>query len=267
MANVPRLTQQVIEQSARILGECATGDEITRMFADIGVVDNSCESTKWRRINSVLWQTQNQDGNATKFVLFVKRILAPVRYIGKTIEFKQKLDAINPILAFDGLKYNEDGEFRLISPIKSLTAAELKANSLRIQLVDRNAHAEVLKYCTAELVANDAFHAIFEACKGLFERIRRMSGLSLDGNQLIETAFGGERPVMALNSLQTQTERSEQAGLMFLLRGCASACRNPVAHEPRVLWAGSDEDALDSLVLVSLLHKKLDKCVKTGYVR
>ena len=34
-----------------------------------------------------------------------------------------------------------------------------------------------------------------------------------------------------------------------------SACRNPVAHEPRVLWAGKDEDALDSLVLISLFHK------------
>lgn len=30
-----------------------------------------------------------------------------------------------------------------------------------------------------------------------------------------------------------------------------------------MLWAGSDEDALDSLVLISLLHKKLDKCVRT----
>jgi hypothetical protein len=36
-----------------------------------------------------------------------------------------------------------------------------------------------------------------------------------------------------------------------------------ITHEPRVLWAGSDEDALDSLALISLLHKKLDRCVRT----
>ena len=90
-----------------------------------------------------------------------------------------------------------------------------------------------------------------------------MSGSTLDGNRLIESVFGGTMPILALNTLQTQTERDEQSGLMSLLKGCASACRNPIAHEPRVLWAGSDEDALDSLVLVSLLHKKLDRCVRT----
>lgn len=263
MSNIPKLTQQVIEQSARILGECGTGDEITRMFHDIGVVDDSGESTKWRRINTVLWRAQQRDGNATRFIEFVQRMLSPVRYVGRADCFKADIESLNQIICFNGLRYGEDGSFRRISPTTTLTEAERRANSLRVQLVNRNAHAEVLKYCTAELVANDAFHAIFEACKGVFERIRTMSGSTLDGNRLIESVFGGAMPILALNTLQTQTERDEQSGLMSLLKGCASACRNPIAHEPRVLWAGSDEDALDSLVLISLLHKKLDRCVRT----
>ena len=263
MANIPKLTQQVIEQSSRLLGECGTGDEITRMFQDIGVVDDSGESTKWRRINAVLWRAQQRDGNATRYIEFVQRMLAPVRYIGKSDCFKCTVEQLNQIISFDGLKYNDDGTFIRISPTMTLSAAERRANSLRVQLINRNAHAEVLKYCTAELVANDAFHAIFEACKGMFERIRSLSGSTLDGNRLIELVFGGAMPILALNTLQTQTERDEQSGFMSLLKGCVSACRNPIAHEPRVLWAGSDEDALDSLVLISLLHKKLDKCVKT----
>lgn len=266
MSNIPKLTQQVIEQSARILGECGTGDEITRMFQDIGIVDDSGESTKWRRINTVLWRAQQRDGNATRFIEFVQRMLSPVRYVGRADCFKADIESLNQVICFDGLRYGEDGSFRRISPTTTLTEAERRANSLRVQLVNRNAHAEVLKYCTAELVANDAFHAIFEACKGVFERIRTMSGSTLDGNRLIESVFGGAMPILALNTLQTQTERDEQSGLMSLLKGCASACRNPIAHEPRVLWAGSDEDALDSLVLVSLLHKKLDRCVKTHCV-
>ncbi|MBR2982417.1 MAG: TIGR02391 family protein [Kiritimatiellae bacterium] len=266
MSSIPKLTQQVIEQSARILGECGTGDEITRMFQDIGIVDDSGESTKWRRINSVLWRAQQRDGNATRFIEFVQRMLAPVRYIGRSDYFKSVVEQLNQIISFDGLQYNDNGTFIRISPTMTLSAAERRANSLRVQLVNRNAHAEVLKYCTAELVANDAFHAIFEACKGVFERIRTMSGSTLDGSRLIESVFGGTMPILALNTLQTQTERDEQSGLMSLLKGCASACRNPIAHEPRVLWAGSDEDALDSLVLVSLLHKKLDRCVKTHCV-
>ena len=263
MSNIPKLTQQVIEQSARILGECGTGDEITRMFHDIGVVDDSGESTKWRRINTVLCRAQQRDGNATRFIEFVQRMLSPVRYVGRADCFKADIESLNQVICFDGLRYGEDGSFRYISPTTTLTEAERRANSLRVQLVNRNAHAEVLKYCTAELVANDAFHAIFEACKGVFERIRTMSGSTLDGNRLIESVFGGAMPILALNTLQTQTERDEQSGLMSLLKGCASACRNPIAHEPRVLWAGSDEDALDSLVLISLLHKKLDRCVRT----
>lgn len=263
MLNISKLTQQVIEQSARILGECGTGDEITRMFQDIGVVDNSGESTKWRRINSVLWRAQQRDGNATRFIEFAQRMLAPVRYVGRGDSFKADIESLNQVICFDGLRYGEDGSFCRISPTTTLTEAERRANSLRVQLVNRNAHAEVLKYCTAELVANDAFHAIFEACKGIFERIRSLSGSALDGTRLIESMFGGTMPILALNTLQTQTERDEQSGLMFLLKGCASACRNPIAHEPRVLWAGSDEDALDSLVLISLLHKKLDRCVRT----
>lgn len=263
MSNIPKLTQQVIEQSARILGECGTGDEITRMFQDIGVVDDSGESTKWRRINSVLWRVQQRDGNATRFIEFVQRMLAPVRYVGRGDSFKADIESLNQVICFDGLRYGEDGSFCRISPTTTLTEAERRANSLRVQLVNRNTHAEVLKYCTAELVANDVFHAIFEACKGVFERIRTMSGSTLDGNRFIESVFGGAMPILALNTLQTQTERDEQSGLMSLLKGCASACRNPIAHEPRVLWAGSDEDALDSLVLISLLHKKLDRCVRT----
>ena len=266
MSSIPKLTQQVIEQSARILGECGTGNEITRMFQDIGIVDDSGESTKWRRINTVLWSAQQRDGNATRFIEFVQRMLSPVRYVGRADCFKADIESLNQVICFDGLRYGEDGSFRRISPTTTLTEAERRANSLRVQLVNRNAHAEVLKYCTAELVANDAFHAIFEACKGVFERIRTMSGSTLDGNRLIESVFGGAMPILALNTLQTQTERDEQSGLMSLLKGCASACRNPIAHEPRVLWAGSDEDALDSLVLVSLLHKKLDRCVKTHCV-
>lgn len=263
MSDIPKLTQQVIEQSARLLGECGTGDEISRMFQDIGIVDDSGESTKWRRINTALWRAQQRDGNATRFIEFVQRMLAPVRYVGRGGRFKADIESLNQVISFDGLRYDDDGSFCRVSPTTTLTEAERRANSLRMQLVNRNAHAEVLKYCTAELVANDAFHAIFEACKGLFERIRSLSGATLDGTQLIESVFSGTMPILALNTLQTRTERDEQSGLMSLLKGCASACRNPIAHEPRVLWAGSDADALDSLVLISLLHKKLDRCVRT----
>ncbi len=41
------------------------------------------------------------------------------------------------------------------------------------------------------------------------------------------------------------------------------AVRNPLAHEPKLLWQG-EEDAADYLSLISLLHRKLDGAVVTG---
>ena len=35
------------------------------------------------------------------------------------------------------------------------------------------------------------FHAVFEACKGLFQRIRELSGVEADGANLIDRVFLG----------------------------------------------------------------------------
>jgi len=48
-----------------------------------------------------------------------------------------------------------------------------------------------------------------------------------------------------------------------MLRGIFGAFRNPTAHEPRVTWFLSEQDALDALSAMSLLHRKLDNCVAT----
>jgi len=120
----------------------------------------------------------------------------------------------------------------------------------------------VLKYCKIELMQDNYFHAVFEATKGLAQRIRDMSGIQADGAALIDRVFSIEQPVLAFNTLQTDTEKSEHKGLAALLKGCFAAARNPLAHEPKILWDGED-DAADYLSLISLLHRKLDDCVPT----
>lgn len=107
------------------------------------------------------------------------------------------------------------------------------------------------------------FHAVFEAAKGLAQRIRDLSGVQLDGVALVDRVFAIERPMLAINSLQTETEKSEHKGFALLLKGCFAAVRNPLAHEPKLLWQG-EEDAADYFSLISLLHRKLDDCVRTG---
>jgi len=114
---------------------------------------------------------------------------------------------------------------------------------------------------TRELVADDCFGAVFEATKGLAQRIRQMTGLDLDGYRLVDAAFGGQAPMVALNSLRSDTERNEQTGLANLMRGMFSAFRNPTAHEPRVSWHVAEPDALDLLSTLSLVHRRLDAAV------
>jgi uncharacterized protein (TIGR02391 family) len=88
-----------------------------------------------------------------------------------------------------------------------------------------------------------------------------MTDLHSDGAALIDAAFSIEDPILFFNSLQTESERSEHKGFAQLLKGCFGAIRNPLAHEPKILWEG-ENDAADYLTLVSLLHRKLDRCVK-----
>ncbi len=125
-------------------------------------------------------------------------------------------------------------------------------------------HPEVLKYCRTELLQDNYFHAVFEASKGLAQRIRELSGIHEDGAKLVDQVFAIDRPILAVNTLRTETEKSEHKGFAALLKGCFAAVRNPLAHEPKILWEGED-DAADYLSLISLLHRKLDGCVRTGF--
>jgi uncharacterized protein (TIGR02391 family) len=94
-------------------------------------------------------------------------------------------------------------------------------------------HAQVFHYCNAELLAEDCFHAVFEAVKGLAQRVRDMSGIDADGARLIDAAFGGPQPAIAFTALRTETDVNEQRGLVNLMKGLFGAVRNPQAHTPK----------------------------------
>jgi len=170
------------------------------------------------------------------------------------------------VLAFSGIEYGSDGEFRQREAARTLDEAERRVRTIQAKFQGRRVHPEVLKYCRVELMQDNYFHAVFEAAKGLAERIREMSEVELDGAALVDAVFSIERPLLAINSLRTETEKSEHKGFAMLLKGCFSAVRNPLAHQPRILWEGED-DAADYLSLISLLHRKLDESFPTGIER
>lgn len=262
MAKVAPFSEAQLEALAKVLGDCGTGSEISRVLEACGIVDNSGESTKWRRLYWVFFQSQKEYGCANRVLDFICKFLAPVRFVGRSEEFESCRHELNQVLALCGLEYGADGLFRRVEQAETLQEAERRVGIIRAKLRGRRIHPEVEKYCRAELMQQNYFHAVFEATKGLFQRIRDMTGVQEDGAVLIDKVFSINHPLLAFNALQTENECSEHKGFALLLKGCYAAIRNPRAHRPKILWQEED-DVADLLTLISLLHRKLDDCFPT----
>lgn len=70
--------------------------------------------------------------------------------------------------------------------------------------------------------------------------------------------------VLVLKPLTTDSEKSEQMGFGNLLIGLFGTVSNPLAHAPKTNWLMSEQDVLDILTLVSLIHRKLDGTQKAA---
>ena len=262
MSKVECIPEEQIEGLAKVLGECGSGSDITRVLKNLTLSDNSGESTKWKRLYWVFLDIQKRDRCANQVLHFIMTFLAPARFVGRQQMFEQSRVELNAILAFSGLEFGADGQFNRTKTARTLDEAERRVETIRLKFQDRRLHPEVVKYCKAELMQENYFHAVFEATKGLAQRIRDMADVQGDGSALVDRVFSIERPLLAMNTLQSDTEKSEHKGFAALIKGCFGAVRNPLAHEPKILWQGED-DAADYLSLISLLHRKLDDCVPT----
>ena len=83
----------------------------------------------------------------------------------------------------------------------TLGEAARLAGRLQTELRRRGAHPEATRYCEEELLRRSTFHAMFEATKGLAERLRALSGAhDIDGTELVDPCFGtkGGDPVLTL---------------------------------------------------------------------
>ena len=150
------------------------------------------------------------------------------------------------------------GQFKKIAESKTISEAEQKANRLKSKLEQRNAHDLIFTFCRAELLAENYFHTVFEAAKSIAESIRQKTGLSEDGSELIDKAFSIKNPLIKINSLSNETEESEHKGFANLIKGVFGMFRNTTAHSHKIIWNINEEDALDILSTISLIHRKLE---------
>lgn len=175
----------------------------------------------------------------------------------KSRKFNELRTLVNQQLAFVGYELQENGKYKVVEEASTILDVEIKVANLKQELEKRKAHKEVFKYCKRELLQNNYFHSVLEANKGLFQRIRDLSTIQKDGTNLIEEVFS-KNPILIINNYQTNSEKNEHNGFCNLLKGLCSMFRNPTAHEPKIDWNISEQDALDILGIISYCHRRLD---------
>lgn len=253
---------------AEILGDTADGldgGEITQLFAECKIDEVTGNSTKWKRIYSELGNVQNQSQSGAHVVGFINKAVNPARHTRSPARYRFFVDQLIPVLSLSGLTINDAGRVAVAPTAASFNDALARATSLKSALERRGVHPAVLAACKAELLVDNYYHAVFEAIKGTADRMRQMSGLTSDGAELVKTMFElgqSNDPMFAINSLANDSFTSEQRGFVHLLVGMFGMFRNPIAHAPRLSWPMTEQDALEMMSTISLVHRKLERAYR-----
>jgi uncharacterized protein (TIGR02391 family) len=217
----PLFSQSQVEAIAAALGDTdqgLTGSEITHLLRVCGVPDATPQITKRHRLHNAFAASQNSRRDRKAVLAFIRTSMKPERYLGCAERFEAMRANLNRALAFAGLAVDASGILAAADPVTTIADAERRAQDLRQDLARRGVHPDVLLFCKSELVVDDYFHAVLEAMKSVAEKLRNQTGLADDGAVLIDRALGGDPPMLAINTLKTDSERSEQRGFAQLVR-------------------------------------------------
>ncbi len=172
-------TQSELEAIAAVLADTSnglTGSEIGHILATLKMADPAPTMTKWKRLHNAFVERQNYSQNRRAILQFIREAMKPERYAKQLGRFEPMRTNLNRALAFSG-------------------------DELRADLTRRGVHPDVLRFCRAELVADNYFHAVLEAAKSIADKLRAKSGLTEDGAKLVDAALCGSAPRVAINDL------------------------------------------------------------------
>lgn len=261
---VPPFDADVIQGVADVLGETAeglSGSQIDQALAQIGVPNVSPGVTKRHRIFDALEAHQNKHGNGKSTVAFINKTMAPVRYRNDQALHARRMAELNEVLVYAGLAVDDKGRVikRKGGAASTLDEVAQRAGSIRSELRRRGTHRRVLDYCTDELLQKNNFHAMLEASKSIPARLREMAGIQGDGAGLVDATLSwSSGPLIAINDGVSDTDRAEQAGFANLVKGILGMFRNPSAHDPRLHREVTDDELLEALTMMSMVHRRLD---------
>jgi uncharacterized protein (TIGR02391 family) len=254
-------TQEELQALAGALGDTSvglTGSEISHLLITCGITDVDPGMAKRHRLYNAFAQDQNTRKDRTRILGFIRHAMKPARFIQCPERFEPMRAHLNRALAFAGLAVDTTGTLISIEQARTLSEAQRRAQELRADLTIRGVHPDVLRFCREELLVDNYFHAVMEAVKSVADKLRARTGLTDDGSVLVDRVLSGDPPMLAINPLKTESEKSEQKGFANMLRGTFGMFRNTTAHEARINWPMKKEDAEDLLSLVSLIHRRLD---------
>ena len=256
----PMFTQSQLEAIAAALGhteEGLKGPEIGMLLPLARMTDPGA-ITKRNRIYNAFVESQNSRSDRRAVLKFIRVAMKPERYLRDTERFEPLRTNLNRALLFSGLFVTASGEIETVKAAETLGDAFRRANELREDLLSREVHEDILKFCRAELIADDYFHVVLEAMKSIASKLQARTGLIDDGAVLVDRALGGTPPMLAINALATESEKGEQRGFANLVKGTFGMFRNPTAHTARIHWPIGKKDAEDLLTLASMIHRKID---------
>ena len=123
-------------------------------------------------------------------------------------------------------------------------------------------HPEIEKAVSSLFQNGHYGNAVEDACKVVDGLVKIRSGKDeLSGTKLMQAVFSVENPILAFNTLQSETDKCEQQGMMFLYAGAMLGLRNPRAHE---IVKDDPQKALELIAFLSFLAKSLDRAHRTS---
>lgn len=249
-----------IHAISKILGDGLSNSQISEVFELCNLVGKNPSFSKFVRIFSTLKDVSIQSCSTNCVWKFIQQSFKLVKHRFALEQQKALICKINQVIIESGFEIRDDCDFYPTEKVVSLSEILKRTDSLRTKLTQYHAHEYVLKYCSKDFLEKDYFHTVHEAAKSLCKKVRELSDLKLDGAKLFETALSVKDPYIKMSDLSTESLKNQQVGLCKMLCGIVSMIRNPTAHEMRMDWEINESDAIDILLVISFLHKMLDKC-------
>jgi len=207
------ITGLTMEEIARSIGDMYTPAQLPRYLRESGIpaeaVPDVVTGDKWQYVLNVL-ESLHEGGSAARRALrkFVGGWLEGYFHVPPSADVRKR---ITSLLAQQGWYVRESrlviGEYArmetgTVSPLRRDARLAALHTDIR-QVTDRfvEAHLDV---------------AIFEAFKAIVNRVKRMSGLDLDGSALMDKTLGAANPMIVFADLSTKSGKDIQQGLYFI---------------------------------------------------